>query len=212
MTEKIIVLDTETTNGLEDSILYDLGFMVCDLDGNIYGKYSYVIAETFLDRELMENAFFADKIPMYWEQIKKGERKLVRLETAMKIFRKVVRENNIKKVYAYNVAFDYRTLLNSIRYLTSSKRRYFLPYGLEINDIMELTKPLRKDKEYQAFCKDNGYTTNNGIPQIKAEVVARYYFENDFVESHTGLEDCEIEFQILQKMLNLNPEINTKLW
>ena len=74
MSEKFIVLDTETTNSIDDPICYDMGWAVVDKDGNVFQTYSFVVADVFLDRELMESAYFKEKIPTYWEQIKSGER------------------------------------------------------------------------------------------------------------------------------------------
>ena len=66
---KYIVLDTETTNSLDDPIAYDIGWAVVDENGEVYETASYVVADVFLDKELMESAYFADKIPQYWEDI-----------------------------------------------------------------------------------------------------------------------------------------------
>ena len=78
---KYIVLDTETTNSLDDPITYDIGWAVIDENGEVYETASYVVADVFLDRELMESAYFADKIPQYWEDIENGERILARFKT-----------------------------------------------------------------------------------------------------------------------------------
>ena len=45
--EKIMILDCETTNSLEDALVYDCGFIVADYNGNIYDKQSFVIADIF---------------------------------------------------------------------------------------------------------------------------------------------------------------------
>ena len=79
--EKIIVVDTETTNSLDDPICYDVGFAVVDALGNVYERFSFVVAEVFLDEELMASAYFIDKIPQYWEEIKAGKRKLAKFST-----------------------------------------------------------------------------------------------------------------------------------
>ena len=86
--EKLIVLDTETTNSIDEPLMYDIGWIVTNRNGTIYESHSYVVAEIFLDKELMTSAYFADKIPMYWEQIKNGERKLAKFNTIFKAFRK----------------------------------------------------------------------------------------------------------------------------
>lgn len=65
MNEKIIVLDTETTNSIDDPFCYDVGFAVVDMQGNVIEQHSYVVADIFLDKELMASAYFSDKIPQY---------------------------------------------------------------------------------------------------------------------------------------------------
>ena len=82
-----IVLDTETTNSLEEPIAYDIGWAVIDEEGAILKTESYAVAEIFLDFDLMGYAYFAEKIPQYWEEIKNGNRKLARLST---IYRTIV--------------------------------------------------------------------------------------------------------------------------
>ena len=63
-----IVLDTETTNSLEEPLAYDIGWAVVDESGTILKAESYAVAEIFLDKELMTSAYFAAKIPKYWEE------------------------------------------------------------------------------------------------------------------------------------------------
>ena len=62
---KSLVVDVESTNSLDDPFTYDIGFAVVDDEGNVYEKYSYVVADIFLDKELMKSAYFAEKIPQY---------------------------------------------------------------------------------------------------------------------------------------------------
>mgnify|MGYP003430326093 CR=1 FL=1 len=45
--EKILVIDIETANMVEDAIAYDVGFAVADKSGKIYASYSYMIADMF---------------------------------------------------------------------------------------------------------------------------------------------------------------------
>ena len=79
----------------------------------------------------MAEAFFADKIPQYEKEIAEGTRKVVKLATAKKIFREVCEKYNVKACIAHNAMFDYRSTTRTQRYLTKSKYRYFLPYGVE---------------------------------------------------------------------------------
>ena len=63
--EKILVIDTETTNDIDCPIMYDCSFIVADLKGNIYDKKAYVVADVFLNDELMSSAFYLEKKPQY---------------------------------------------------------------------------------------------------------------------------------------------------
>ena len=210
---KYIVLDTETTNSLDDPITYDIGWAVIDENGEVYETASYVVAAVFLDKELMESAYFADKIPQYWEDIENGERILRRLKTIRSILRDVMTQHKINMVCAYNCAFDVRSGNYTQRYLTSSKYRYFYPYNTQFLDILKLARNILKtDENYKAFCKENNYLTEKGQNRYTAEIVYRYLFDKDFEEEHTGLADCLIEAQIMVKLMNENPNIDFKLW
>lgn len=213
--EKIIVIDTETANTIDDPFCYDVGFVVIDRTGKVYETHSYVIADIFLDeKEMMKKAYFADKIPQYWEDIKNGKRQLRRFQTVKRIFRDVCDQYNIKIVAAHNARFDYRSTNATQRFLTSSKYRYFFPYGIEIWDTLKMAREIfSKDDEYGIFCFENGYMTKRGQRRYTAEILYRYLTRNnDFVESHTGLEDVMIEKEIFVECVKRNPEINGELW
>ena len=211
--EKIMILDCETTNSIEDALTYDIGFIVADYNGTIYSKHSFVVADIFLDKELMASAFFADKISTYWKEIKKGTRTLTSFNNIKWTLRRIMKENNITKIYAYNCRFDYMALATTQRYLTKSKWRYFFPYGIEFHDILALSRHvLKKVDTYRNFCKVNGYVTANNVNRYTAEIVARYFFDETFVEEHTALADCEVEYKILLECLKMDSEYETKMW
>lgn len=213
---KFLVIDTETTNSIDDPFAYDVGFAVVDGAGKIYETHSYVVADIFLDKDLMASAYFADKIPQYWEDIKSGKRILRRFKTIKSILRDVVAQYGIRYVVAHNASFDYRSLNYTQRLLTSSKYRYFLPWGVEIWDTLKMAREcLGKNEQYRQFCLDNGYTYGKEEkPQLRftAEIVYRFLTGNlDFVEEHTGLEDVLIEKDILAFCL-ANGVTNGALW
>lgn len=214
MTEKFIVLDTETTNDIDCPIAYDLGFAVIDRSGNIYEQHSFVVADVFLDEELMASAYFVEKIPMYWEQIKKGERTLTSFYNIRKCLVDVMTKYNIDIVIAHNARFDYISTATTQRYLTKSKYRYFFPYGTKIWDTLKMAREVFSvDENYCAFCTENDFLTKNGKNKYTAEILYRY-LTNDisFEESHTGLEDVLIEKEIFVHCVQKNPEINGRLW
>ena len=110
--------------------------------------------------------------------------------------------------------FDNRALNTTQRYQTTSKFRYFLPYGVEWLDTLKMSRQLLKNNEdYGEFCYNNDYLTKNGQRRYTAEIIYRWLSgQNDFEESHTGLEDVEIERQIFEYCVTTDPEINGLLW
>ena len=196
--DRFIVIDTETTNSIDDPLCYDVGFAVVDILGNVYENYSFVVADIFLDKELMSYAYFADKIPQYWEDIKKGKRELKTFFNIKKVFADCVKRNNVKIILAHNARFDYRSLNLTQRFLTSSKYRFFFPFGVEIWDTLKMSRTvLNNIDEYSEFCYTNDYLTKRLCKRFTAEIIYRFITgNNDFEESHTGLEDVLIEKEI----------------
>lgn len=206
-----IGIDTETTNSytsedgkleLKDSLCYDVGWMVLDKKGRVYKKRSFVVAEIFLDKELMKSAYYAEKIPVYWEDIKNGKRKLTTFKNIHWIFKQDCKSYKAKAIFAHNAFFDYNALNNTLRFLTGSKYRYFYPYKIELWDTLKMARDaIGKTEKYTAFCKKYGYLTKHKVPQnrLTAEILWRYISKDpDFIESHTGLEDVEIEKEIFK--------------
>ena len=204
-----IVVDTETCpldremEGVTPSNMftYDIGWAVIDKRGNVYKTASYVVADIFLDEQaLMKSAYYADKIPNYWKDIRKGKRKLATWNTIRKQFINDIKEYNIKQAFAHNMRFDYGTLNNTERWLSKSKYRYFFPYGIEICDTLKMARDvIGKMPSYKRFCKENELMTKNNQCRFTAEALFRFITKDtDFTESHTALEDVLIEKEILR--------------
>lgn len=212
--ENIIILDTETTNDIECPIVYDVGFIVMNTDGKIFERFSFVVADIFLDEELMASAYFKEKIPQYWEEIRKGERVLKRFSNIRKIFREVYKTYEVKKIVAHNCRFDYLSLQITQRFLTSSKYRWFFPYGVEMWDSLKMSREIfSKSIEYGEFCYQNDYLTKRGQRRYTAEILYRFLKgDNEFTESHTGLEDVLIEKEIFLYCIKQKGDIDGRLW
>lgn len=209
-----IGIDTETSNALIDedgkldlsqSLVYDVGWMILDKKCNEIKKRSYVVAEIFLDKQLMDTAYFKDKIPMYWEEIKQGKRTLAPFLKIRKQFLKDRKNYNVRIAFAHNAYFDYKSLNNTLRYLTGSKYRFFFPRSIKLWDTLKMSRDVfRNDEMYSNFCIENNFMTKHKTPrnQFTAEVIYRFLTGNiNFEESHTGLEDVEIETKIFKHCL-----------
>ena len=219
-----ICLDTETANTIDNDgvldmtnvLFYDLGFQVVDSHGRTYGKkFSFVNSDIFLhEKELMKSAYYAKKIPQYWKDIWAGKRKVATTAEIRKVLCDVVKEYDCKFVCAHNAMFDSRALNNTQRWVTKSRFRYFLPYGLEWWDTLKMARSVMgKMPTYRKFCEENGYLTKRGQLRFTAEICYRFITkDNTFEESHTGLEDVEIETEILRYCHRQHKPMKKKLW
>ena len=219
----LIMGDTETCNtrmengklDMRDVLVYDFGFAVCDKQGRVYEKHSFIIKEIFFGmKDLMKTSYYADKLPQYYEEIRNGKRKVVSLYEARKILADVMKKYNTNIFVAHNARFDDNALKVTERYTTKSKYRYFLPFGTEVWDTMKMASDtICKQKTYKKFCEENGYLTKNGRVRKTAEILYRYITKNnDFTESHTGLEDVMIEKEILAHCFRQHKAMRKKLY
>ena len=218
-----IVLDTETCPVDKDfegvspynMWAYDIGWAVVDKFGNVYRTRSFVNADIFLEeKELMKSAYYANKIPQYWEDIKNGTRVLTTFSKIRKTLLDDINEFKVVEIFAHNMRFDYGNLNNTERWLTKSKYRYFFPYGVEICDTLKMARDvIAKMPTYKKFCIENDLMTKNNQVQLKAEVLYKFITKNlDFVESHTGLEDVLIEKEILAYCYKQHKKMRKKLY
>lgn len=218
-----IVLDCETCpldKTLEEvnpynMFSYDIGWAVVDKRGKVYEKRSFAIAEIFLnEKELMQSAYYANKIPSYYEEIANGERDITILYKIRKLFKEDCERYGVEKVFAHNAHFDYCAMNNTQRFITKSKYRYFLPYGVEMYDTLKGARQvIGKMPTYIKFCEKNGYLTKNGKPRFTAEVLTRYITkDNEFKEEHKGLADVLIEKDILVKILRQHKKCDMRLF
>ena len=219
----LIMGDTETCNtrmengklDMRDVLVYDFGFAVCDKQGRVYEKYSFIIKEIFFGmKDLMKTSYYAEKLPQYYEEIRNGQRKVVSLYEARQILANVMKEYETNIFVAHNARFDDNALKVTERYTTKSKYRYFLPFGTEVWDTMKMASDtICKQKTYKKFCEENGYLTKNGQVRKTAEILYRYITkDSDFIESHTGLEDVMIEKEILAYCFRQHKSMRKKLY
>ena len=199
-----------------DSLVYDVGLAVIDRHGNIYEEYSFTLGDIFLNMtEQMNSCYYANKLPKYYEEMRNGSRHMRNMWEIKRTIRTLCENYKIKAIVAHNARFDVRALNNTIRYITSSKFRYFLPYGVEIWDTLSMSDVIAKQKSYIKFCEDNGYMTKHKTPRVKktAEILYRYITgDNDFQEAHTGLEDVKIEAVIFAHCLRQHKRMKKVLY
>lgn len=203
---RILVIDTETTNTLNncdmsDVLIYDCGWAVCDILGNVYETASYVNQDIFFkEAELMKSAYYANKIPLYLKDIYEGKRHVAGIWDIRRELFNVIERYNIRYVAAYNARFDANALNRTISWITKSFARYFYRFNqIEWLDIMKMAQDaVVNTRNYKTWAIERGFVTKTGTPRKAAEIVFRYISGDDnFQEQHTGLADVLDEIQIM---------------
>lgn len=226
MNQKYLIgTDTETCNGftengklnLSQSLVYDMGWIVTNKKGEVIKTESFVVDEIFNKmKDVMSSAYYAHKIPQYEQDIKNGIRKVASFLTIRKKFVQDLKQYGTNVVFAHNASFDVRALNNTYRYITKSKYRFFFPFGTIFWDTLKMARDtICKQKSYKEFCERNNYMTKHRTPQPRAtaEILYRYITGNDdFEESHTGLEDVLIEKDILAHCFRQHKKMRKELY
>jgi len=215
MNMNVLVIDTETANSVEQPLPYDVGYAIVNTEtGEILTEKSFVVAEIFLDKELMSSAYFAEKIPQYWDDLKTGKRVMKSICNIRKEIRADMKKYNVNKVGAYNMGFDNRATRNDIRYISGSLIKWFFPYGTEFFCIWNMAcTSILNTESYILFALENGFVSECNNIQTSAEVAYRFLKnEVNFLEKHTGLEDVKIEIEIMLAVLRSGLEYKDNIY
>lgn len=219
----ILVVDTETANTLQNGdkldmsnvLVYDCGWQVVDTHGTVYAEASFVNRDIFeYEKNLMASSYYAKKIPQYLEDLACGRRAMASTYEIRKAMLQDMEKFGISQVAAHNARFDFNALNCTQRYVTKSKYRYWFPYGTEIWDTMKMAESVIVPmKTYREFCIENNYVTPTGRIRKTAEILWRFISgNNEFAESHTGLEDVSIEAQIMAYCFRKHKHLDKELF
>ena len=211
--EYLLVLDTETANSVQYPLPYDLGYKIFNRKREVVETRSFCIYEIFCEeKDLMQSAYYAEKLPQYYEELKRKQRKLVRLYTARKTILEDMQKYKIDRVYAYNMGFDRRALNNDQKYTTKNKYKFFFPRGTEFRCIWNMAcQVLLARPSYIKFALQNGYVSAKGNILTNAECCYRYISKDtNFVEAHKGIDDVNIEAEILLACFAQHKKMDTK--
>ena len=123
-TKKIyMVLDTETATlpfvdglglsaeqkkrvAISKPLIYDIGWVLCDRNGNIFEKKQFLIAETFSVPSVFNTAYYRDKRPIYLEKIRNSEISV--MPWAVVLNELLSDLDMVEAVAAYNAMFDFK--------------------------------------------------------------------------------------------------------
>lgn len=205
-TETCPIIPSEKVDA-HNMLVYDIGWRCYDKMNNEYITRSFIVAEIFFgEKEKMASSYYANKLPQYYEDIKKGTRVIKPFDEIVEIYREDLKNFNVKYISAHNAYFDYTALRTTAKWL-NAKHQYFFPKEIKLWDTMKMAR--------DTICKNKTYTyyTATGRKSAKAEHLYKYLSNNeDFKESHTGLEDTLIESEILLACLRQHKKMNRYLF
>lgn len=213
--ELMLVIDTETLGNAKSKKtlrVYDFGYIVRDRQGVIYEAGSFVVTDVFYQLAFeMQSAYYADKLPQYRQGVAHlGQWEPISFLQLKDLMTDVVRTYGIKRVFAYNAAFDKAALNATTKALSNGFSSYFFPYGVEYCDLWRpACEVIMNNRNYFAFAQLNGFTSEKGNVRTGAEACYSYLTsDGDYVEKHTGLEDVMIESEILTELFKSRKKLD----
>ena len=234
-----VILDTETTSDktpeenqkqkVLTKFIYDFGYTIATKK-EIVIKRKYLVKEIYTNNDLMNNAYFISKKPMYDKMVANNEIEIKPFAEIIKILQKDIQLTNANYFCAYNVGFDLDALMQTTNliyphtfkmFFKKTKNDKFAPdtikfaqknvfrKDLEVLDIWTMAcQTLCNQKTFQAFYKQ---VTEKGNIKSNAEIVYNYICDTtNFEEEHTALSDSIIETKILQRILRIHKTIENK--
>lgn len=191
----IVVFDTETTS-LEKPFCYNVGYIIADLDGNVFCKKDFVVEQVWHNSMLFTTAYYSDKKELYVSRMKGKKATMEKFGYIMQEMIRDFNAYNVELAFAYNSPFDKGVFEFNCEWFKCNN-----PFdNIEIRDIMNFVHTfIAFREEYQAFCEINKLFTESGNYSTSAETLFRYITQNlEFEEEHTALADSLIEFEILR--------------
>ena len=197
----VAVIDTETT---KNGYVYDLGVAIMNIGtGEVIDSMNAIVEETFNDVSAMNTSYYACKIPDYLEAINAGELEVLPFSECFKRFSSLLESHNVRSVWAYNMAFDYRALNRTIAELSNGFVTCFFPDNVTCYDLMSASvNIIGNTRRYQKWAIAHDYVTPTGRARVTAETMFRFISDNvSFVEEHKALSDARIEADILAHLV-----------
>lgn len=217
-------------------LIYDIGWTICDRNGNIIKKENYLIQEIFFVPSVFNTAYYKDKRNIYMRML---QEKKISADLWNNVAEKLLADlKTVDYVIAYNGCFDmkkaipfteaYITALYSDNYNEWEEKQKkaidnivndgeggknphyldaefnFREHKFPMVDLWGVAcDRLINANKYKDYCLEHDHLTASGVYfKTSAETTYQYLMEKyDFVESHTALDDAEIETQILAKAL-----------
>ena len=203
--KNIMVLDTETTGDFGQPLVHDLGYIIIDKDFNTLKQTRHLVENVRSCKwALNYSEFYRSKDNLYNQQIENGDVDIKLWNAIMKEFKDDIKRYNVNVICAYNVAFDFRALNFTNKFLNNgdtyfedllTKNLYLCIWNLACETILQ-------KEDFKLWCKENNKMSECGNYRTNAETTYQYLFSKlDFEEEHTALNDVIIEKDILKYII-----------
>ena len=191
-----IILDTETIS-LQKPFVYDIGFIIVDENFKTLESRHFVIQQVYDNKELFATAYYSVKKPRYIKLLRLKRAEKIHYGKALQKIKHLMKKYEVNEIYAYNSPFDKRAL----EFTTNFYKVQNVFENKEFIDIKKLAKDLHNQIDYLLFTETHNKRTPTGRPSKTAETTYQFIINDpNFVEDHMGLQDCEIELEILRKV------------
>jgi hypothetical protein len=198
----ILIVDTEAID-LNKPFIYDIGLIVAKQNEN--GTYesvvenSFIIKQVYQNKELFNTAYYGNKRPKYVKMLKGKTSVQKYYGHAMRYIKAIIKQYDIKNVYAYNCWFDKK----AFEFTSAFYKQKNAFKGLWWNDIQAIANNfIHSELDYNDFCVKNNYITEKGNLKCNAEITYKFITNNNnFIEDHMGLSDSRIELKILNNAI-----------
>jgi len=192
-----VVTDIETT--MKKRIAFDIAWKIIDRKGREYGRGSYVIREAFCH----DVPFFAQKLGFYFDDAFAG---LIRPASILEVRAEYNAQiANLQQLGhrvilgAYNSAFDFKYLPETLSILTDGVETRWLTNRVELMDIWDYWG----ESVPRHYAQKASASASGRFVSTSAEEAYKYEFvKDDFVERHIAWSDVEIESELLVRALS----------
>lgn len=196
-----LVVDTETDG--HDHVI-DVGATLCDLHGNIYERFSFLIYDLYK----RFGPYYEARRPTYARMLDEKKIEPVRFSKARN---KLIecQEKTGADVWAFNAAYDSRVTGVTTRYFKSGES--FFPTHVPWHCLWKGVACLQMGGFLHNFPDHKTITASGKFYSSSAESVFRHAFADSFDEMHTAADDSKVEAAILHYYIT-RPGMNyTKL-
>ena len=197
------IIDTETANGLKNPLCYDVAVIVFDKKGIELFRKNWLVSNVWNNERMFKTAYYAWKRPLY-DNI---EKEIVNTYTFICELNEIIDNYQVNFLLAYNLKFDLNSINKTVERFTYNSK--FNTDNVEYIDVWNVAIDIiMNNNSYKSFCRENGFISDAGNYKTSAEICYRFLTNIiDFDESHTAMDDCEIEKEIFMTCIKRKKKI-----